>query len=170
MKNKCVVYVSSFPFNTERLDIFPVEREREIARCKSEKSKAEKFYDWKLLEFAINDLFNKNISEVNLKKVGDKWLCDDFCFSLSHSENVVTVAVSNIGVGVDAEKVDDIRFSQLNVDRILTSKEKDKYLLLSDDARAQFLNIAWSKKESIFKKSNQKIFQRCSNSYRNDKL
>lgn len=158
MSKKCIVYISLFPFDTECLDIFPAERGREIAECKSAKVRDEKFYGWKLLELAIKEVFAKNISDINLKKVGDKWLCDDFYFSLSHSGNLVAVAVSEESVGIDLEKVDFERFAELKIDKLLTPKEKEKYNSLDANARPKFLNVSWSKKEAIFKKLGGTIF------------
>lgn len=150
------VYVAKMPFIVENNDISPIERMVEIESCESIKTKNEKFYAWKLLEFAIKDCLNVDIKNVNFKKNNSKWVCDDFYFSLSHSNNIVAVVVAKNEVGIDVEKVELERFYKLLASKILTEKE-----LVDFDNNVETINKLWTVKEALFKKGNDAFFNPC---------
>ena len=130
--------------------LYPPERYSEIQRCKSEKARHEKYLVWKLLERAVE--MNYNLKFANLqftKTTNGKWVCPVFYFSLSHTDGAVCVALSDKAVGVDIEKVRDVKLSFK--DKILTEREKEKMDTLPESERGLFLLRAWVKKESIFK-------------------
>ena len=130
--------------------LYPSERYSEIQRCKSEKARHEKYLVWKLLERAVE--MNYNLKFANLqftKTTNGKWVCPDLYFSLSHTDGAVCVALSDKAVGVDIEKVKDVKLSFK--DKILTEREKEKMDTLPESERGLFLLRAWVKKESIFK-------------------
>lgn len=130
--------------------LYPSERYSEIQRCKSEKVRHEKYLVWKLLERAVE--MNYNLKFANLqftKTTNGKWVCPDLYFSLSHTDGAVCVALSDKAVGVDIEKVKDVKLSFK--DKILTEREKEKMDTLPESERGLFLLRAWVKKESIFK-------------------
>ena len=89
-------------------DYFPVKsklRAEYISSIKDEKRKKQSFFVWKLLECALDDLGVKNNEFYVLS---NRWglVGDSVYFSLSHSNNLVVVAISENKIGVDIEKLD----------------------------------------------------------------
>lgn len=157
MRDKIDVYLAKIPLNTDYSPLYPSDRNDEIWGVKNQKVKSQKYWVWKLLEHALKSSFGINIEDVEFFKTkSGKWLCDKCCFSLSHSENVVAVAVYNQKVGVDIELIREI--DQDAVIKRLTESEKEQLSNLSPDVRQRFLIEKWSQKESIFKSSDNEIF------------
>ena len=152
------VYVRKFPFEVKNKEIYPKERQKEIDSCKSEKVREEKFYAWKLLEYGLSHSLGLDIKKVKLKKCGMKWKCENCCFSISHSDDIVAVAVARNDVGVDVEKIDLARFSSLPKERILTAEELDSVKDLPQEEVADQLNKIWTVKEGNFKFGSDKNF------------
>ena len=134
------IYVRSFPFVVDNQFIYPEERKQDISST-IESKREEKFYVWKLLEYAIKNSLDRDITEFKFfKDSNKKWHCDDFYFSLSHGEGVVVVAVSNHLVGVDIEK-------WKSNDRLL-----DK-IACENEINLPFSGVElWTRKEAVFKK------------------
>ncbi len=127
------------------------ERRKYIESFKTEQGQKERINAWILLGFALKD--KQNIKDLNIKRdENGKWVCDDVYFSLSHSGNGVAVAVSDMPIGVDIERI----FRKNQPVSVLNEREKSIYLPQSDKDRA-FAEI-WTKKESIFKKNGKRIF------------
>ena len=81
------VYIAEIPNQSEWGEVYPPARQAEIDAVKNEKVKREKYYVWKLLEYALLHAFGKRIEEISFtKSVNGKWECDFCYFSLSHSE------------------------------------------------------------------------------------
>ena len=130
--------------------LYPPSRYLEILECKNENARREKYLVWKLLEQAIEIATNLDFANLQFAKTTNgKWICPDFHFSLSHSDGVVCVAISDQPIGVDIEAVKDIRHSL--ADKILTDSEREMMASLPERERGRFMLDAWVKKESIFK-------------------
>ena len=152
------VYAARFPFPVDDDKIAPAARAKETESCSNPAVREQKYYVWKLLEHALMRTFGLNIGKLNLRKLSSgKWECDECCFSLSHSGDVVAVAVSRKPVGVDIEKCDPSRFTPALADKILTDAEKKQSDGLSGN-RGEWLNALWTKKEAIFKQSGASTF------------
>lgn len=131
--------------------LHPKSRYNEILRCKSLKTQAEKYQVWKLLEFAVKNYTSLDFANLQFTKTdNNKWVCSELCFSLSHADGIVCVAISDEPIGVDAELVRAVR-AELE-GRILTEKERDAIKRLPPDKQGEYLLESWVKKESIFKK------------------
>lgn len=146
------IYIKKYPFKVKDRKIFPEERKKEIDDCKNKDISAEKFYVWKLLEYAIQQSLNRKIKDFNFYKKGSKWVCDEFEFSLSHTNNIVVVAISKKPIGIDIEKIDN-RFEKIPLNRILTEEER-----VNKDFDWQELNRIWTVKEALFKKNSGEYF------------
>ena len=96
---------------------------------------------------AANDYYNKAL-EIYYEENG-KPAMDSLYFNISHSENVAVCAVSDEPVGIDIEKIRDIKKNI--VDRYFTCHEK-KYLNNIEDSfrNAAFIRM-WTIKESYVK-------------------
>ena len=136
--------------------LYPPERYKEVERCKNARVKQEKYTVWKLLEKAVTNHLNLDFANLQFTKTANgKWICPDFHFSLSHTDGLVCVAVSRTEVGVDVEIVRDINEGLKK--RILTEKELSFMETLPSKEKQRFLLESWVKKESIFKKSGNKM-------------
>ena len=143
------VYVRKWPFETMDEDIFPDERLFEISDSNNEKVRGQKYYSWKLLEYAMQKEFGLDMSDSGMKKISSKWCSSKCNFSISHSNNIVAVAVSTHKVGIDIEENKEDKFERM-ADKILHPKER----LLP---RPNLCKI-WTDKEAIFKKSSKRHF------------
>lgn len=152
------VYLSRIPENGIIKEVFPPLRAEEIASTGNERVKREKYYVWKLLEYALHDALNLNIRDIIVKKeASGKWTADSFHFSLSHCNGVVAVALSNDPVGIDIE-LSSCKVRSHLAEKIFTKNEKSRYLSLPEDERDSFLLQCWTAKESIFKMRGEKVF------------
>jgi len=146
------VYIAKIPFNCTN-DIYPESRGDLIRSISNENVRNEKFYVWKLLEFALKDEFNLDIKKLDIvKNENGKWISDKVNFSLSHSGDLVCVAVSKHNVGVDIELIGKEKINDNKFSKILTASEIDSVKNYED-----FLAL-WSMKEAIFKYENLKSF------------
>lgn len=146
--------ISNYKFST---DVYPSERLSEILSCKSEKVKLQKYASWKLLEKALNLALNLDFNELNFAKTKQgKWECDKAYFSISHSNNLVCVAVASSPVGVDIEKIKSI--NPLIKNKILTNDELKIYRMIDKEDKNDYLLSIFSGKESAYKFSNELPF------------
>ena len=131
--------------------IYPKERYEEILSCRNDSVKREKYAVWKLLEKAATEFLSLDFANQEFAKTSNgKWICPDFYFSLSHSGDIVAVAISQNPVGVDVQKFRAIRAGL--AERILTEKELVAFESLSSDRREDFIHSVWAGKESAFKR------------------
>ena len=146
--NSPVIYVSNFPFDIKKAEIYPELRRSQIEGCFSEKVRCEKFFAWKLLEKILREA-DVNIKNISFKKLGERWDCEEFYFSISHTENIVAVAVSNFPVGIDVE----------NSRRELKLAHLQNKLLQENELKLGVgFNKIWTRKEAIFKSKNIDAF------------
>ena len=160
LNNLVHVYVAQFPFSVDGQDIVPAARAEEIASCASPKVREEKFYAWKLLEKALWRSLGLRLEKLDLSKTDSgKWECSECCFSLSHSGNIVAVAVANEPVGVDVERKAEGRFTPQFAHKMLTCSEFHTVERLDEAVRSTALNVLWTKKEALFKLNGGGAFQ-----------
>ena len=138
--------------------VYPPLRQSELDRCSNERVKREKYYVWKLLEIAIFREFGEQIENIRFEKnEKGKWLSDSLCFSLSHTDRVVAVAVSDRPVGVDVEAVR--RHREGLETHILTESERIELCGLDTDSSWEYIIKKWTQKESIFKAGDKGVFE-----------
>ncbi len=147
------VYAAVIPDKIKIETVYPKQRNTEINGCKNERVKIEKYYVWKLLEQAVSKTFGLKFSDIDFKKnKNGKWECKDFCFSLSHSNGIVAVALSKTPVGVDVEALNSIKSNKLQ-NRVLSPDELDKFNDIRDENEKKlFILEMWTKKECEFKR------------------
>ncbi len=151
------VYTAVIPKDAKLSNLYPKERQQDIDACSNERVKKEKYYAWKLLEYALKDKYSLSISSLNFEKnVAGKWSCDKCCFSISHSNDVVAVAVSDSAVGIDVEQNDNVKENAII--KVLTSSELEQFDVIKNDDRIGFLLTKWVQKESIFKAEKEQKF------------
>ena len=143
------VYIKKWPFIVENEDVVPLSRMCEIDDCGNEKIKGQKYYAWKLLEYAMKKDFGLDMSDMGLKKEDSVWCCDNCEFSISHTGDIVVVAVSTNAVGVDIEEDVQGKFDKV-LERILHKEERKQENL--DPCKL------WTGKEALFKKTKRRVF------------
>ncbi len=90
------VYFSIIPKEIEYEELRPVERNTEVVSIANEKLKKSKYWVWKTLEYALFRSFGYKIQDLDIVKTKKgKWVSKKCFFSLSHSDNIVAVVVSN---------------------------------------------------------------------------
>ena len=161
----CDVYVAPLspdePSDERIAAIYPPERRREIEGTANASLRAARCRDWEILDFAAKRSLKLAVADASFrKKLGGKWVCDKFEFSLSHTKNAVAVAVSNHPVGVDMEYRGEIagRFEGERLEamakRFFTDGERERY---GEDA-AGFAEC-FTRKEAAFKRAGKGSFR-----------
>ena len=123
--------------NTDNL---PKYTQKELKTISNQNICNEKKAGYGLLEFAVSKFSEKHdIRKCYLGKTG-KPLHKSFCFSISHSADLVAVAVSSAPVGIDLEVYSDKAQDKSFIDKMKHPNET------ADDAI-----LLWTKKEAAFK-------------------
>ena len=142
------VYYARLPAVLGRRSVYPPERQDYILQASNEKVARQRYYVWILLERAVELSLGKSLADIQLSRTKQgRWISPAVFFSLSHGENAVAVAVSNAPIGVDIQAE-----IQKKADFFLTKEERTAYETATD--KVWFLTELWTKKESIFKKTN----------------
>lgn len=127
----------------KKITISDKARAEYVSSISSEKRKLQSIAVWKLLEYALK----KDYSVLDGKFVVNKngaWALETTkpYFSLSHSDNLIAVAVSdNFQVGVDCEIISP---KILKVKKLFSNLKENEF---TEDK----LTLEWTKKESLYK-------------------
>ena len=152
------LYIAPIPVQQSFSRVFPVERDDEINAVTNDRYRAEKYYVWKLLEYALRRSLGLNIEKIEISKnKNGKWSTPSCEFSLSHTDGAVAVVISRNPVGVDIELTNAVRDDRL-AHRILSESEADQFEKLSENERNLFLIKKWTEKEAIFKSRDIDVF------------
>ena len=152
------VYVASLPKREPSTQLFCKERQRDIDSISNVKVRREKYYAWRLLEYAIKNSLGADASRLCFTKGENrKWFCEGFEFSLSHSGDALAVAISDKPVGVDVERI-RVKSADRLADFVLTESERAEYEKIADCERDEWLIRKWCAKEAIFKSQNRDAF------------
>lgn len=151
------LYISKTP-DRDIKEVYSKERQKYIDSTTNEKLHRQRYFVWKLLEYALNETLGLKPEEINFSvdEYG-KWTCDKCFFSLSHSKDAVAVAVSYRPIGLDIENAEHCVHPKLH-QKILTEKEKTEYSNLPQNDKEKFLLQKWCAKESLFKLYGKKQF------------
>ena len=153
------VYVAKLPLTESAEALSNIERQAEINSISNERVRREKYYVWRLLEYAMRQSLGIDPAEVEFKKdTSGKWTCDACEFSLSHSGDAIAVAISKEPVGVDIER-ERIKRPDAMANFILTANERREYENILNEAKEKYLIRKWCEKESAFKLQNKASFK-----------
>jgi len=134
---------------------FPSGISSELKDITSKAVLSQKFAVWGLLSKVFKEFFNEEFdgSLVYKNQFGKPlYNKQNIYFSLSHSKDLVGVALSTNSIGFDIEKIDNDRVNDKLLNRVLNSLEIEEF---SCD---KFFDV-WTKKEAIFKlNGNEKSF------------
>ena len=145
------VYIALIPQSVGKRTLVPLTREQELDGIKCERLRREKYYAWRLLEYAAEHSLGIDMDKLSPSKdKSGRWnslICD---FSISHTSDAVAVAISSHRVGVDIEELKTPRHPRF-ADRTLTERELAVYRALEGTEREEYLIRAWCGKEAVFK-------------------
>ncbi len=133
-------------------------RQKEIDSVTNEKVKREKYYVWKLFEYALQR--SLGLKAADLKFIRDengRYMTDRAEFSFSHSKGALCVAVSRNAIGVDIEPL-DTEFSDGLAKRIMNDNEYSAFEKLDESEKQAYFVKVWTAKEALFKASHRKAF------------
>lgn len=150
------VYLAPLPNTVPTTPLYPPLRQRQISECKNERARREKYYVWKLLEYALRERYGKELDEVSFSYSDGKWTCELCHFSISHSHGALCVAVADSAIGVDVEKI--TAPSDSIAKKILSKTELQRYSGMPKSQKAEFFTRIWTRKESLFKQAGGKGF------------
>ena len=156
--NRIDLYTAPVP-NGDIGSVFCQLRQKQIAETVHPELKRQRYYAWKLLEYAAQNSFGLDPQTLEFTKDSTgKWHCDRFCFSLSHCREAVIVAVSSAPVGVDIECTERTVAPGL-ANTVLTPAEHNFFDRLSGEEHNRYLLSKWCAKESLFKAGEFAVFQ-----------
>ena len=150
------VYYSSRPEGECIGDIYPKSRADEISSVRNDRLRREKFHVWKLLEYALGSC-GIDMREIDFKKLENgKWISDRICFSLSHTDGLAAVAISDNAVGIDVEIVSG-RAARI-AKKAFSEVELGDMDSLCEDEKNLYTTRLWTAKEAIFKSLDERVF------------
>ncbi len=151
------LYVAAIP-DGEVGTVIPPLRQEQIANTGHDGLRRQRYYVWKLLEYGLNRSLGLKMENIHFSRNEQgKWSCKECCFSLSHCEDAVAVAVSKKPVGVDMEWME--RPISLKIgNKILTDAERQQAESIAAKDITEFLLAKWTAKESLFKAGEDSAF------------
>jgi 4'-phosphopantetheinyl transferase len=130
------------------------DKQERINNIKSKNKKDLTLVGDTLAKIAISRVFGLPFSSIRFeyKKSGKPFVTGypNVHFNISHSGNVVVCSVHNQPVGIDVQKMKDVRFDAL-AKRVFTTKEQECFFSVSPDKRKQAFYEIWTAKESYIK-------------------
>ena len=154
--------ITNCEYDDSIIESFPLLRRDYVKSINNENRKRQRVFVWLLLEKILKELkVNGNFSVDNK----GRWRIIEggVKFSLTHSENIVAVAVTDSEyVGLDVEKCSD---------KVLKLKSKFKDINNGNVSSVEFFSREWTKKEASFKAGkkcdfySQKIFDKIGGEY-----
>jgi len=152
------VYIAKIPTNLEIKRLSSEERNIYIDKTGNPAAKREKYFAWRLLEYALRKSLGIEISDLKFEKTASgRWITEGVEFSISHSESAVAVAISDSPVGVDIEEIKKPR-SERFANRLLSEDELSVYNTLATDKKDSYLLGKWTAREAAFKSQHLSYF------------
>lgn len=156
--NVADVYIARIPNELEVKRLSSDERNAYVEKTGNPAAKREKYFAWRLLEYALRKSFNIEIADLQFQKTASgRWITEGVEFSISHSESAVAVAISDSPVGVDIEEIKKPR-SERFANRFLSEDELSVYNTLATDKKDLYLLGKWTAREAAFKSQHLSYF------------
>ena len=136
-------------------------RQKEIDSVTNEKVKREKYFVWKLFEYALQRSLGLKIADLKfVRDENGRYMTDRAEFSFSHSKGALAVAVSRNPIGVDIEPM-DTECSDGLARRIMNDSEYSVFEKLDEGEKQGYFVKVWTAKEALFKASHTGSFNPC---------
>lgn len=149
--------ISDDQFNNMLMFVSP-DRVAKVQRLKSRNKQLQSLLAKLLLRAALCDRLKVQNSELEfaVSEKGKPYLknCTGVHFSISHTDSLVAVALSNSEVGVDVEAVRPLKHNGYT--KFLTPDEQAYIGADSTTTKQRFFEV-WTKKEAYFKRSGEGI-------------
>ena len=156
-KNRTDVYLALLPCGECDEPLYPEERDTLVKNTANPRVRRERYFVWRLLEIAIRRSLGLELSEIGLRREGERWTSELADISLSHG-GALAVAVSGAPVGVDIESLSGDSDTARLAERFFSDAERAEYYAApEEERRAAFLRI-WTAKEAIFKSQRSTAF------------
>ena len=156
-KNRTDVYLALLPCGECDEPLYPEERDTLMKSTANPRVRRERYFVWRLLEVAIRRSLGLELSEIGLRREGERWTSELADISLSHG-GALAVAVSGAPVGVDIESLSGDSDTARLAERFFSDAERAEYYAApEEERRAAFLRI-WTAKEAIFKSQRSAAF------------
>lgn len=129
----------------------PSAEQKAIMNYRREADRRRGLYGKYLLHYAYHEVMGRTAFplETECGKYGKPYIKgQDFCYNISHSENVIVCAAADYEVGIDTEAVSNIT---LDMKEIICRNGEDKNLPKEESAAIEYLCKLWTVKESYVK-------------------
>lgn len=133
--------ITNYKYNESDIECLCEARKDYVQSISNKKRKLQSLVVWKLLMQVLREYSDS--MQFHFSNENGKWIesSGKVKFSLTHSNNIVAVAIADNNVGIDVEM-----FSE----KILMLK--DKFLVPENENELVYLARKWTEKESSFKK------------------
>lgn len=147
------VYLAPIPAEPDPAPIQCEERRRELEKTTNPALLHQRTLVWQVLEYAADRSFGLKAEKLHFhKNLHGRWSCEGMEFSLSHTEGLVAVAVSNRPVGVDVENLEVFRARYAGKPaQVAAMLRKIAAPAEAGKSGAAALLRLWTAKESLFK-------------------
>lgn len=150
MVNVYITNVSNLPdplINPDIMTDLSAERKQKILKYRQEKDRKQSLGAGLLLLKVLNE-FGKDMNDIYYGENGKPEI-EGICFNISHSHDMVVCAVSDRVVGVDIEKIGEIKG---NIAKRFFTERENQYLeqFEGQERIEQFFRL-WTMKESYMK-------------------
>ena len=135
------------------LDFVSEEKREKIAKFKNSENQLQTLMAGVLLRVILCTCFGFENTNITFERDsnGKPYLTNkEVHFSISHSKNLVAVAVSRQKIGVDLEKIRDVNVKL--IERYFTEKEKEYININKINWQTRFFEV-WTNKEAFLKRS-----------------
>ncbi len=133
--------------------LLPSYAKKELTKVSNESVRNQKISAYGLLKYAVEKSLGTNENFKKFKKLKNgKPVCENYKFSISHSNELIAVAVSKCEVGVDIEEVKPNQNIELLKSSMRAKDEEFQAENLSD-----VIGI-WTKKEAVYKYKGENVF------------
>ena len=133
---------------SEYLALLPQERQEKIARYRFDQDKMLSLTAGLLIRRARGESF------ITLGEHGKPYAENGIFFSVSHSGSIAAIAVDDVEIGMDAEKLPDE--SRLKIANRFYHPAEREYVKQAEDRRRAFCEI-WTRKEAYLKMTGEGI-------------
>ena len=157
-KNITDVYVALLPEGECDVPLYPEERDAYVKNTANPTVRRERYFVWRLLEIAARHSLGLELSEIGLRREGERWTGKLADISLAHGGGALAVAISGAPVGVDIELLSDGSDGDRLAERFFNDAERAEYYAASEEERRLTSIRIWTAKEAIFKSQMSAVF------------
>lgn len=123
---------------------------KHVNQYKNKQAKSTSKLAWQCLNHLLRKNYKTDLKTLSFNKKGKPFLKNKkIYFSLSHSFDMIAIAISNSWVGIDVEKIINKKYANLLAEKMLNSGQKQKYITSKN--KLEYLTKVWTQRETIVK-------------------